>query len=236
MTILVKEKIGDDREADHSQQRIPSRNESVLSDSFFKDKKEAPLKKFLAHEQLLCEASPVLNATFKGDFLESGNKTMTIKELDSTCINEFLKWLYCGKRLPEKRNIPEEEQSWYENLVRLALVADVYQVDGLEDDVIDSLIFHTNNANTPEMPVIKLIYENTSEQSQLRRWIVAWYTERVDYRWYCQTTSNLASLPEFASDVAKAFGRQKSTFFSKSLFKMNRKERKAPLQYYRSIQ
>ena len=191
-----------------------------------------PIKEFLVHENLLCGASPVLKAAFQGHFVEIGTKSMTIKGLDSEMVNELLRWLYRGKRLPEKLNTEAAERLWYCNMVRLSVVADIYQIEGLEDEIVDRLILHAAHKQSiapPQMPVAKLIYENTSQKSQLRKWFVAWYTEKIDSTWYCRETTDLVPFPELANDIAKAFGRQKSKFASKSFFDMSREERKAPL-------
>ncbi|MDI1488140.1 MAG: hypothetical protein OHK93_007414 [Ramalina farinacea] len=101
------------------------------------------------------------------------------------------------------------EQVWYLNMARLAVLADIYQIEGLGEDIIDVLVTGSF-VKPPQWPVIDFIYANTPASSNLRRWLVAWATERIDCIWFCKKTTNLAPIPEYASDVAKAFGRQKS--------------------------
>ena len=228
VTILVDEENDDDGERGPNQQGIPGSNERLLCNSPFNSKKGGCLKRFLVHENLLCDASPVLRAAFQGNFAEAGTKSMTIKNLDVGMVNVFLGWLYSDKRFPEKPDTIDAEQVWFLNMARLAVVADVYQIEGLGDSVIDHLV-RVSWLNPPQWPIVEFIYENTSGQSILRRWIVAIYVERTNYNWFCLDTTNLAVLPEFANDVAKAFGRQKSSSAFGSFFDMNREERKAPL-------
>lgn len=189
---------------------------------------QAKVKKFLVHENILYDASPVFKAAFQGRFAEAEKKSMTIKDLDVSMLSELLRWLYCGKRLPERPTSESAEQLWYLNMARLAVVADIYQIEGLGDDVIDLLV-KGSKALPPQGPVVEFVYANTPAPSDLRRWIVAWHVEKIDFIWYCKEPTDLNLIPEFAIDVAKAFGRQKSRLASKSFFKMSREERKAPI-------
>lgn len=159
---------------------------------------------------------------------------MTIKDLDVGMVNVFLGWLYSGKRFPEKPDTIDAEQVWYLNMARLAVVADIYQVEGLAEDVIDVLV-RSLWLKPPQWPIVEFIYANTPAPSNLRRWLVALATERIDFSWYCQETTSMAAIPEYASDIAKAFGRQKSSLASKSFFNMSREERKGPISIPQSI-
>ena len=87
---------------------------------------------------------------------------MTIRDLDAKMVNVFLRWLYREKHLPEKPNTEAAEQLWYDDMVRLAMIADIYQVDGLGEDVIDVLVTGSF-VKPPQWPLSKFIYANTSE-------------------------------------------------------------------------
>lgn len=169
------------------------------------------MKRFLVHEHILCKASPVLRAAFQGNFSEAGTKTMSVDDLDADMVNQFVKWLYRGKRLPVKPDTQEAEQLWYLSMARLVVVADVWQIDGLEEDVIDRLVsHHTLTDKPPQWTVVEFAYASTGNLSYLRRWIVAWYTENIDFTFYesSSTRSILALLPEFTNDLSMAFGKQ----------------------------
>ena len=157
---------------------------------------------------------------------------MTIDNLDVDMIDQFVKWLYRGKMLLVKPDTKDAEQSWYLNMVYLAVVADVWRVEGLEDDVIDALVKCVNHfVMPPGWNVLHSVYANTCKLSKLRRWVAAWYTEAIDFGWYKQGSARgeLARNPEFASDIAMAFGRQLTHPRSKSFFRMIREERNAPV-------
>lgn len=191
---------------------------------------EPELCKFIVHENLVCEASPVLKAAFQGHFAEAESRTITTKGLDADMVNQFLKWLYRGKILPVKPDTPEAEQLWYFDMARLFLVADMWQIDGLEDDVIDKLVKCVDPAlKPPGWPVIKFVYANTCKLSHLRRWVVAWYTEFVDPKLYKEWKArrHLEATPDFAVDIAMAYGKQSMQPKPKSLFDMTKEEREA---------
>ena len=75
------------------------------------------------------------------------------------------------------------------------------------------------------------MYANTCKLSKLRRWVVAWYTEAIGFEWYKQglLRTELARNPEFASDIAMAFGKQLTHPNPKSFLQMSRDERNAPV-------
>lgn len=196
---------------------------------------EAALTKFLVHENVICEASPVLKAAFQGNFAEAGNKTMTIKDLDVDMVDQFVKWLYRGKVLPVKPETKQAEQLCYLNMAHLVVVANMWLVEDLEDDVVDALVkcIH-HHAMPPQWTVLDFVYANTCKLSYLRRWVVAWYTESGDREWYKRgtTRTQLAEKQEFVLDIAMASGRQLTHPKPKSFFQMTREERKAPVDMY----
>ena len=192
---------------------------------------EAAPTNFLVHENLICEASPVLKAAFQGNFAEGGSKIMTVRDLDADAVHHFLQWLYRGRKLPTKPGTKDAERIWYLQMAGLVVVADIWRVENLEDDVIDMLVRTGDDLLEPPYQAVGFVYANTCHLSYLRRWLVAWYTEGIELEWYKHQDARrfMAKFPDFGNDIAMAFGKQLTHPRPKSFFNMTREERKAPV-------
>ena len=190
------------------------------------------LTEFHVHENLICESSAVMKAAFQGRFAEAGSKTMFVRDLDVDMVQNFIQWLYGGRTLPPKPGTKDEEQSWYLQMARMVVVADIWRVEDLEDDVIDVLTRPLDAfVDPPGSAVARFVYENTGHLSYLRRWVVAWYTEYINFEWYKEDLARdfIAKIQCLGDDIAMALGKDLAHPKPKSFFDMNRKERRAPV-------
>lgn len=170
---------------------------------------------FLVHEDLICEISPVFKAAFQGKFAEGVEKSMRLPEDDASGIECMVKWIY-AKRLETATTYTEETSNthwWY--LAGLYGLADKYDIFDLKITIYDEIYSISirpipGRIWPPQMSVITYLYANSPTSSKFRKFVVAWYVTRIDCEWYAiSETTELVSVPEFAADVARAFGIQK---------------------------
>ena len=87
------------------------------------------------------------------------------------------------------------------------LLADKYEIPGLTRCILVDLESYDRNVHPPPLPdVVKLVYDNTSQQSVLRRLVADWYAWFIDLKWFNTpgAREHLCSNPDFPVDVITA--------------------------------
>ncbi|KAI4119037.1 MAG: hypothetical protein LQ345_001008 [Seirophora villosa] len=166
---------------------------------------------FHVHKGLLCQVSPVFDAAFNGAFKENCG-SMRLSD-DNPAVFEYLvQWLYRRKVLASavaKKQIMVR----YSNHVELYLLADKYGIVLLKNHVMRSLFDHMKkhqgagvNWGVPDINIISHAYALTTENSRLRRFLVASWTCGLSLSMYGSSVlpETLLVSPEFAADLAIA--------------------------------
>ena len=102
-----------------------------------------------------------------------------------------------------------DERYW--KLAKLNTVDDKYDMRLLKNRMMNEM-FKIKRSDmeprVPSLPVIKYIYENTTQNASLRKLMVAWYAWHISFDWYGLegTPMFLASVPDFVADLAVALG------------------------------
>ena len=168
---------------------------------------------FHVHQNLVFDASPVFKAAFSGSFKEASERSMSLPEDDKDSVGHMIRWLYTKKFDLTISVCRETSGKRYMQLAMLNTLAEKYDIYLLKNDIVDELFALTKppRDNTPppppQIPVIKHVYDNTTEGSSFRKLMVAWYAYRIDFKWYSfdSTKSSLAKVShDFAIDLAIA--------------------------------
>ncbi|OCK78890.1 hypothetical protein K432DRAFT_331197 [Lepidopterella palustris CBS 459.81] len=155
---------------------------------------------FDAHIELLCDCSPFFDNALNGRFIEAETKTVPLPEDDPDTFAEFLSWLYCEKIFQTKDN-----PGWME-ISRLWVLADKLGIPTLQNKVMAEFpakYTRLINKGNIHPKVLDFVYENTHEDSQLRKIIVdicAWGMEVEKY------AKHKESMPtEFLEDISEVW-------------------------------
>lgn len=163
------------------------------------------------HQSILCDASKVFKAAFSGKFKESSNRSMSLPDDEIDAVERMIRWLY-SEKIPLTNPISSETTSMcYWELAKLGTLADKYDITNLNNSIIDELYElqkPPKDAYPPKLSIVHYVYANTTVQSFYRKLLVAWYSWHIDLEWYDNKgiRENLAKVPEFAVDLAIAFG------------------------------
>lgn len=135
-----------------------------------------------------------------------------------SAIGGLIQWLYSKSYTLSAKDTKENANERFWQLARLNTLADKYDMPALTNNIIDRLL-DNNPANRrsgqvfygPRLEVISYIYENTTEKSSFRKFIVAWYSWGLDIAWYDKTDTReqlLGVHHDFMVDVAMALGQR----------------------------
>ena len=167
---------------------------------------------FHVHENLLLDASPVFKAAFSGSFKEASERSISLLDDDKNSIERLTKWLYTKKLDLTTPVSKETSEECYMQLAKLNTLAEKYDIHALKNDIVDELFElykPPKNIKPPQIPVIKEVYDNTTERSSFRKLMVAWSAYHIAFDWYGRDDSRtgLAGVSQdFAIDLARELG------------------------------
>lgn len=169
---------------------------------------------FQVHLRILCEASPVFNAAFRGEFLEASSLSIDLPEDDPEAFERLVQWLYTKSYdiLPSAEEYCDDDKMIFMRLAKLYVAADKYGIVRLKNDVVDR--WYKTQADRIQRrnisKAVDYIYENTTSGSKLREIVVAYFVWRINCSWYKRpsTRIRLGKRPEFATDVAIAMSQR----------------------------
>jgi hypothetical protein len=149
--------------------------------------------------EFACYYSPVLNAAFKGPFIEGQTQTYNLEDIDTTAFRMLVHWLYTQnldltleelekppamgdtvtptnqpspKYLAEEEDqIPESVSAHELHLVQLWVIADRLLIPALQNAAIETLVrfWGVNDERIHGFGWIDYAYEHTQPLSPLRR-------------------------------------------------------------------
>lgn len=154
--------------------------------------KVGPGKTFIIHKGILCRSAAYFKAALEGGFKESKDQVLELLEDDPVVFSHFELWLYTGKILELHESV--KNIAW-RVLTKIYLFGDARGIPELQNATID--LYIDKNYAAKEIPTyeINLIYENTLENSPLRRLLVdfmsfntvltdpGWFSENVNSRY-----------------------------------------------------
>lgn len=177
---------------------------------------------FHIHKKLLCDVSPFFRAGFSGRFKEGSDKSMRLSEDDVDTFQRFVSWLYTKKYgLSGFETEPDVEER-YMQLASLYVLSDKFGIGSLKNEMIDHLFSMrlTTDINAPPQSAISLVYANSVGGSAFRKLLVEWYVWHIEGIWYTnpRVPGILAEVPDFAAELAVAFGQRIANPKQRSLF------------------
>ncbi|KAL8994561.1 MAG: hypothetical protein Q9169_005503 [Polycauliona sp. 2 TL-2023] len=170
---------------------------------------------FHVHQGLICGASPFFNAAFTGGFKENSG-SMLLPEAFPATFGHIVQWLYRRKLETLSETKADTGHEHWDRLFRLYLLADKYCITQLKNHVMD-LLFKAYTKRTtaksrskrygpPSFDLVALVYENSIQGSQLRRFITTYYSRHIDLSWYkIEQMDMLEGVPAFGAELVLAF-------------------------------
>jgi hypothetical protein len=163
-------------------------------------------ERFWIHKKHLCARSPYFAKAFRGNFKEAETDEIHLEETDPKAFGLFVAWFYSKQigipqfratKIPGPEQLPQSEEHTHDidlltQLVRLWIFGDYISMPDLQDQVIDLLISRTKSRTISYPIICHMVYEETTENSPLRKWIVD--------LWCWSVTQEIASF-ENALDV-----------------------------------
>jgi hypothetical protein len=181
---------------------------------------------YYIHKEVVYAHSPVLKAAFESNFIEGQTKTYRLEDTSEGAFRFLIQWFYSKKmnfathdefddsrysafpKLPRSGGQPETDHDHYTLcheqqlfLVELWILADKLLISELQNAVVDQLDrINRMCASEWPFPHLHYVYENTSQDSLLRRLLVYQGACSIDNEHF---SSCAESFPlQFISDVA----------------------------------
>jgi hypothetical protein len=129
---------------------------------------------FQVHRGLLTFYSGYFKGALDGDSTEAQNGIMKLKIEEPAVLEEFVTWLYSHKLRTESVD-EDNPDPHYEAITKLWIFADRRDIPLLMNEMIDNLQHSVVSAWTLPNLTLRGVYDNTTEQSTLRRMIVDMY-------------------------------------------------------------
>ena len=167
--------------------------------------------KFTINEELLTSHSDFFRAALTGRFKEAESKSITLKDDDIRIFKFFVHWLR-HQRFPDKHDAEPLYKKWTssvdgetmtDNLIRLYVLADKYQVLELKIKIMTMLFNHVFDGDCDVFPddlIVQFAYKNLPPNSPLCQFLVDVYC----YWSTCSTWSDFADCewpPAFMTGV-----------------------------------
>ncbi len=126
---------------------------------------------FKVHRQILCNTSSYFDAALNGNFKEAKQGRVEMLEDDVNTFKNFQYWLYSREIHVEEGNEIYESNNnkQWDMLIDLFIFGEARGIPGLQNAAIDGLIDEMHAKNELRVAAIRRIYENTPENSPLRR-------------------------------------------------------------------
>lgn len=126
---------------------------------------------FNMHKGLLCKVAPYFEAALKGNFLESTTQVLELAEEDPVMFQRFQLWTYTNKILEDGETDEDLLSMVWGNLW---IFGEAHGIPELQNRAIDGLINSYLSENKIHVEIITHVYDNTLENSPLRRLFVDW--------------------------------------------------------------
>ncbi|KAL8771206.1 MAG: hypothetical protein Q9209_003377 [Squamulea sp. 1 TL-2023] len=155
----------------HTSTAIQSTKPSLrqLLDELVTVKLEPSNQIFYIHKGLLCHHSAVFKAMLEHDWKEKQEGLVILKDEDPEPFRRFMLWLYWGKILDDDESISTISST---KLTECYFLADRRDVPAMQNLIIDTIIQKSIAENIIFVGVQSYVWQNTPEQSLLRKLLV----------------------------------------------------------------
>ena len=179
------------------------------------------------HCDVICKESSVFKSAFSGELKEASCQDVNLPGDDIESVERMIQWLYSKQYELAKwssGDIKITANTRYWQLAKLNTLADKYNIIGLKNDIVDQLYIMQSKDVPPQPRLAAYVYKNTTENSSFRKLLVAWWGWQINTEWYqdASTREWLLEVPEFAVDLAIAFGTKANLPASKNTFLCDR--------------
>lgn len=144
-------------------------------------------RSFFIHCNLICTFSPFFNAACSGFWKESQESVVKLPEDYPEIFELYVKWLYTGELVKLSTNAEEEDYPEHTTLTVLAcawFLGDKLLDSTFKNAAIDAIIERVRETNHYPCALASFIYENTTEESPLRRLLVDFYAYAYERSWF----------------------------------------------------
>ncbi|KAF8851443.1 hypothetical protein BDZ45DRAFT_766719 [Acephala macrosclerotiorum] len=133
------------------------------------------------HKEVACQRSPVFRAAFCGNFSESQSQTYPLRHVNEPTAKLLMQWMYTGNLVvaqlkPDWKEVDglkstQEQRSEDQSLVDLWVLADELQMPALQNRAMKTVYDIAEKTDLLPSQSFKRLYEKTSQDSQLRKFI-----------------------------------------------------------------
>lgn len=145
---------------------------------------------FNMHKGLLCNVAPYFEAALKGSFLESSAQVLELIEDDPVMFERFQLWTYTNRLLEDGET---DKEIPFIVWADLWVFGEARGIPELQNCAIDGLINDEITTNYVPIGIFQHVYDNTHEDSPLRRLILDWaafsgcWNRAADYGWFIKS-------------------------------------------------
>jgi hypothetical protein len=131
-------------------------------------------KPFLVHKNFICYYSPFFNAAFNGSFIEGETQKLDLEDTRPDVFGIFVNWLYTQTVVDANGELPTCSA-----LLNLWMFADRVLSPKLQNQTIECLEKVRIKVGRLSSAEFNRVWENTSKDSQLRRYITIVSSENM---------------------------------------------------------
>ena len=137
--------------------------------------------KFTAHKDVLCKTSRYFEAACSPQWLNEGSPPLKLPADHLPAFSIYLHWAYSGHLVHGlDESEPSSASHTFARLAEIYVLADKLISPALMNCAIDQIrSFATSNKENPGVLWVDYVFENTTEHSKLRDWIVDEYHYRA---------------------------------------------------------
>jgi hypothetical protein len=155
---------------------------------------------FYVHEKIVCKTSAFFRNALKPECTGPERQPIDLENEPSETFNLYMGWLY----VRNLDHVPDTPDNW-SKLAKLYVMGERFIDATFQDAVIDTMIRNYQlGRGFPTTPTINLIYENTTELSPGRRFMIDLCVWRDDLPWKEEKTMLTDMHQVFANDLLTA--------------------------------
>ena len=162
-------------------------------------------RSFSIHKGVLCNHSTFFRAAVAGNFQEAKSNVVHLPDADPEAFSTYAQWAYSGQiiELDPDEDGTNGKRNFRVQVLRCKLyILAEYLGDTLLQNTITDLIVQDFKKTTkgPGVAVIRLVYQQTRDNSNLRKLMLDWHLKSTNGDWLQTYRKRLP--PAFLADLA----------------------------------
>lgn len=171
-------------------------------------------KRFTVHKSKIEPRSEFVHVVLRGQWRESQSCLITLSDDDPHVFSVYQRWLYNGKIYTSTGETAVDTEEEYGLLVRACILGEKFLDPDFKDAVIDAIIEKIGSQQRLNICLSKLVFDNTSAASPLRRLWVTIYQRFGSAEWLDPSLTGDSLCFDFLLELSKVHMQKSAGFVS----------------------